>query len=112
MLGHRGCRLAISYPEIPEMQARAIFEAALTAREENGGSVMLEIMVPLIATRRELEVLKAVLDRTADAVAAEQGATREHIVGPRIEMPRQPLRAGPNPQIAYLLQSLPPVLTR
>src|SRR3546814_5823349 len=59
MLGHRGCRLAISYPEIPEMQARAIFEAALTAREENGGSVMLEIMVPLIATRRELEVLRS-----------------------------------------------------
>src|SRR3546814_5841818 len=100
MLGHRGCRLAISYPEIPEMQARAIFEAALAAREENGGSVMLEIMVPLIATRRELEILKAVIDRTADAVAAEKGARPDYIVGTMIELPRAALQAGPIAEVA------------
>jgi pyruvate,orthophosphate dikinase len=63
MLGHRGCRLAISYPEICEMQARAIFEAAVAVEEETGQTVMPEVMVPLIATRRELEILKNIIDR-------------------------------------------------
>ena len=94
MLGHRGCRLAISYPEIPEMQARAIFEAALEVREKTGEAVQLEIMVPLVATLRELEILKAVIDRVADAVAGERGQRPEYLVGTMIELPRAALRSG------------------
>jgi pyruvate,orthophosphate dikinase len=94
MLGHRGCRLAISYPEIPEMQARAIFEAALAVREKTGEAVQLEIMVPLVATLRELEILKAVIDRVADAVADERGQRPDYMVGTMIELPRAALRAG------------------
>jgi len=94
MLGHRGCRLAISYPEIPEMQARAIFEAALEVREKTGEAVQLEIMVPLVATLRELEILKAVIDRVADAVTSERGQRPDYIVGTMIELPRAALRSG------------------
>jgi pyruvate,orthophosphate dikinase len=94
MLGHRGCRLAISYPEIPEMQARAIFEAALEVKKETGEAVALEIMVPLVATRRELDIVKAVIDETADSVAAEKGEKPEYMVGTMIELPRAALRAG------------------
>ncbi len=90
MLGHRGCRLLISYPEIPEMQARAIFEAALEA----GGDVEPEIMVPLVATARELELVKAVIERTAAEVFAEKGRTLPYSVGTMIELPRAALRAA------------------
>ncbi len=100
MLGHRGCRLAISYPEIPEMQARAMFEAALTVERELGETVMLEIMVPLIATRKELEILKAVIDETADKVAAEAGKKPDYVVGTMIELPRAALRAGVFAEVA------------
>ncbi len=90
MLGHRGCRLLISYPEIPEMQARAIFEAALDVDQ----GVEPEIMVPLVATARELELVKAVIDRTAEAVFAERGRRIAYTVGTMIELPRAALRAG------------------
>ena len=93
MLGHRGCRLAISYPEIPEMQARAMFEAALEVEEELGETVQLEIMVPLIATRKELEILKTVIDSVAETVAAEKGRNPTYMVGTMIELPRAVLCA-------------------
>ena len=88
MLGHRGCRLGITWPEIYEMQARAIFEAAA----ETGAAP--EIMVPLVAAGAELERIKAVIDRTAETVAAETGAALDYTVGTMIELPRAALRAA------------------
>jgi pyruvate,orthophosphate dikinase len=100
MLGHRGCRLAISYPEICEMQARAIFEAAVTVEEETGQIVKPEVMVPLIATRKELEVLKAVIDRVAGEVEADKGRKPNYITGTMIELPRASLRAAEIAELA------------
>jgi len=94
MLGHRGCRLAITYPEICEMQARAIFEAAVAVSRETGETVEPEVMVPLIATKREFDILKAVIDRVAEQVGAEQGMQPRYLVGTMIELPRAALRAG------------------
>ncbi|MEC8203331.1 MAG: pyruvate, phosphate dikinase, partial [Pseudomonadota bacterium] len=94
MLGHRGCRLAISYPEVCEMQARAMFEAALIAAADTGEAVKLEVMVPLIATKAELDFLKGVIDRVACEVEAEKGPKPEYITGTMIELPRAALRAG------------------
>ena len=71
MLGFRGCRLAIAYPEIAEMQARAIFEAAVEAGKRTGKPVVPEVMVPLIATKLEFDLVKARIDAMAEAVAAE-----------------------------------------
>jgi len=82
------------------MQARAMFEAALTVERELGETVMLEIMVPLIATRKELEILKAVIDETADKVAAEAGKKPDYVVGTMIELPRAALRAGEIAEVA------------
>ena len=90
MLGHRGCRLGVTYPEIYEMQARAIFEAAC----DLAVSPIPEVMVPLVATRRELELMKAVIDRTAEAVFTERGKRIEYLVGTMIELPRAALKAG------------------
>jgi pyruvate, orthophosphate dikinase len=90
MLGHRGCRLGVTYPEIYEMQARAIFEAACDLEV----SPIPEVMVPLVGTRRELELMKDVIDRTAEAVFAERGKRIEYLVGTMIELPRAALRAG------------------
>jgi len=90
MLGHRGCRLGVTYPEIYEMQARAIFEAAC----DLDISPIPEVMVPLVATRRELELMKDVIDRTAEAVFAERGKRIEYLVGTMIELPRAALMAG------------------
>jgi pyruvate,orthophosphate dikinase len=90
MLGHRGCRLGVTYPEIYEMQARAIFEAAC----DLAISPIPEVMVPLVATKRELELMKAVIDRTAEAVFAERGKRIEYLVGTMIELPRAALKAG------------------
>jgi pyruvate,orthophosphate dikinase len=93
MLGHRGCRLGISYPEIYEMQARAIFLAAAEMAKQ-GKKVIPEIMIPLIATKKELDILKEMVDRVAIEVAAEKGGRFEYLVGTMIELPRAALRAG------------------
>ncbi len=94
MLGHRGCRLGISYPEIYEMQARAIFEAACEVTERGGEPVVPEVMVPLVGTRRELAILKKVIDDTARTVFAEKGVTLDYLVGTMIELPRAALTAN------------------
>ncbi|MFW2851689.1 pyruvate, phosphate dikinase [Sphingomonas sp. TX0543] len=94
MLGHRGCRLGVTYPEIYEMQARAIFEAALDVADKSGEAPIPEVMIPLVATKRELELMKAVVDRTAEAVFAERGKRVDYLVGTMIELPRAALRAA------------------
>lgn len=94
MLGHRGCRLGVTYPEIYEMQARAIFEAAIEVAEKSGAAPIPEVMIPLVATRRELELMKIVVDKAAEAVFAEKGRRIEYLVGTMIELPRAALRAG------------------
>ena len=94
MLGHRGCRLGITFPEIYEMQARAIFEAACDVEAAHGQAVVPEVMIPLVATRKELAILKALVDRTAQAVFAEKGRTLHYHVGTMIELPRAALMAG------------------
>ena len=94
MLGHRGCRLGISYPEIYEMQARAIFEAAVQVAKETGNKPVPEVMIPLVATHRELAILKDMVDQTAAAVFGETGETLDYLVGTMIELPRAALRAG------------------
>jgi pyruvate,orthophosphate dikinase len=94
MLGHRGCRLGITFPEIYEMQARAIFEAACDVAALGGEAPVPEVMVPLVATKRELEILKALIDRTAQEVFAEKGRTLQYHVGTMIELPRAALMAG------------------
>ena len=94
MLGHRGCRLAISYPEIAEMQARAIFEAAVEAARETGAAVVPEIMVPLVGLRAELDYVKERIDAVAKAVIGEAGIGIDYLVGTMIELPRAALRAG------------------
>ncbi|WHO72531.1 pyruvate, phosphate dikinase [Rhizobium sp. BT03] len=93
MLGHRGCRLAISYPEIVEMQARAIFEAAVAAAKETGAAVVPEIMVPLVGLRSELDYVKARIDEVAGNVMNEAGMKIDYLVGTMIELPRAALRA-------------------
>jgi len=94
MLGHRGCRLAISYPEIAEMQARAIFEAVVEAEKKTGDPVVPEVMIPLVATQREMEVLKELVDRVAGEVMAEKEHSFKYLVGTMIELPRACLRAA------------------
>ncbi|OYX60681.1 MAG: pyruvate, phosphate dikinase [Novosphingobium sp. 32-60-15] len=94
MLGHRGCRLGITFPEIYEMQARAIFEAACDVAEQSGDAPIPEVMIPLVATRKELEILRALVDRVALEVFAEKGRTLEYMVGTMIELPRAALMAG------------------
>ena len=93
MLGHRGCRLAISYPEIAEMQARAIFEAATEAAKATGAAVVPEIMVPLVGLKAELDYVKARIEAVARAVIAESGMPIDYLVGTMIELPRAALRA-------------------
>jgi len=93
MLGFRGCRLAIAYPEIAEMQARAIFEAAVEAGKRSGKPVVPEVMVPLIASRAELDLVKDRIDAMATAVARETGAKLAYQVGTMIELPRAALMA-------------------
>jgi len=93
MLGHRGCRLAITYPEITEMQARAILEAAADAAETTGTPVEPEIMIPLIATRAEFDFLADRIRAVAAKVAEEKGVEPSYIIGTMIELPRACLRA-------------------
>ncbi|MGL4975490.1 MAG: pyruvate, phosphate dikinase, partial [Bosea sp. (in: a-proteobacteria)] len=94
MLGFRGVRLAIAYPEIAEMQARAIFEAAVIAAKETGAPVTPEVMVPLVMTRAELDLVKGRIDAMAQAVKTETGAEFAYQVGTMIELPRAALRAA------------------
>jgi pyruvate,orthophosphate dikinase len=93
MLGHRGCRLGITYPEIYEMQARAIFEAAVAIGKETHKAPVPEIMIPLVMTRRELEITRALVDRVAQEVFAESGYHVQYLVGTMIELPRAALTA-------------------
>ncbi|MFG1222848.1 pyruvate, phosphate dikinase [Xanthobacter autotrophicus DSM 597] len=93
MLGFRGCRIAIAFPEIAEMQARAIFEAAVIAAKSTGEMVVPEVMVPLIATKAEFDIVDKVIRDTAKAVEQETGATLTFQVGTMIELPRAALRA-------------------
>ena len=93
MLGHRGCRLGVTYPEIYAMQARAIFEAAVDVAGR-GGTVLPEIMIPLVGTKAELDLMKAVVDQTAEKVFSETGNRVEYSVGTMIELPRAALCAG------------------
>ncbi len=94
MLGHRGCRLGVTYPEIYEMQARAILEAAVQVSKETGESVVPEIMIPLVMGKAELDMMKAVIDAVAKEVFAASGMTLTYNVGTMIELPRAALRAG------------------
>jgi len=94
MLGHRGCRLGITFPEIYEMQARAIFEAACEVSASSGAAVVPEVMIPLVGTRRELQILRELVDRVAGQVFAELGRTLDYLVGTMIELPRAALMAG------------------
>ncbi len=94
MLGFRGCRLAVAYPEIAEMQARAIFEAAVLAAKNTGKPVIPEVMVPLVMTKPELDLVKERIVAMAEAVGRESGHPLEYQVGTMIELPRAALRAG------------------
>ena len=94
MLGHRGCRLGITYPEIYEMQAQAIFEAAVMVGKETGIPVAPEIMIPLVGAKKELDMMKAAVDKIAAQVFAATGTTLVYHVGTMIELPRAALMAG------------------
>ncbi|GAB4178352.1 MAG: pyruvate, phosphate dikinase [Thalassobaculales bacterium] len=100
MLGHRGCRLGITFPEIYEMQVRAIFEAAVAVTREVGEPVLPEVMIPLVAIRKELEVLRELTVRTAEEVMAALGTRIDYLVGTMIELPRAALRAGEIAEVA------------
>ncbi len=93
MLGHRGCRLGVSFPEIYEMQARAIFEGAIVVAKETGKAPHPEIMIPLVGMKKELEITRAQVDKIAAEVFAETGTTIEYSVGTMIELPRAALLA-------------------
>jgi pyruvate,orthophosphate dikinase len=93
MLGHRGCRLGISFPEIYEMQARAIFEAALDVEREGGKPIEVEIMIPLVGFASELQFLKSRIAAVAERVKEERGRAPAYIIGTMIELPRAALKA-------------------
>ena len=94
MLGHRGCRLGITYPEIYEMQARAIFEAQTIVEKETGMKPVAEVMIPLVALPKELEILKVRIAAIADQVGEETGVKPVYLIGTMIELPRAALRAA------------------
>ncbi|MBR5145959.1 MAG: pyruvate, phosphate dikinase, partial [Clostridia bacterium] len=93
MLGHRGCRLSVTYPEIAEMQTRAVIEAAINVNKEMGWSIVPEIMIPLVGEVKELAYVKDIVDATAKAVMQEKGVEIEYLVGTMIEVPRAALTA-------------------
>ena len=93
MLGHRGCRLAVTYPEIAEMQTSAVIEAAIEVKNEKGYDIVPEIMIPLVGEVKELKFVKDIVDSTAKAVMNEKGVTLEYHVGTMIEIPRAALTA-------------------
>ena len=94
MLGHRGCRMGITYPEIYEMQARAIFEAAANVAHKTGTNPKIEVMIPLVATHAELSILRARVEAMAKAVTEESGRPLDLMIGTMIELPRAALQAG------------------
>ena len=100
MLGHRGCRLGISYPEIYEMQARAIFEGALAVAAEMGAAPVPEIMIPLVGMRKELEITRAQIEAVAARVFKEAGREIEYSVGTMIELPRAAIIADRIAEVA------------
>ena len=93
MMGHRGCRLAVSYPEIAEMQARAIIEAAIEVKQNKGYDIVPEIMIPLVGEIKELKYVKDVILRTVKEVMSEKGVTLNYKIGTMIEIPRAALTA-------------------
>jgi len=93
MLGHRGCRLGITYPEIYEMQATAIFEAAINTSKKTGEAVIPEIMIPLVGAQKELQLMREVVESAAKAVFEDKGESVEYIVGTMIELPRAAITA-------------------
>jgi|BEDMetMinimDraft_2_1075160.scaffolds.fasta_scaffold00703_7 pyruvate,orthophosphate dikinase len=100
MLGHRGCRLGITYPEIYEMQARAIFEGALAVAAETGNPPVPEIMIPLVGIKRELEITREIIERVAEQVFAEAGRRLTYSIGTMIELPRAALTADAIAEVA------------
>ena len=100
MLGHRGCRLGISFPEIYEMQARAIFEGAIAVAEETGKAPVPEIMIPLVGVKKELEITRAQIDRVAKEVFKAAGRRIEYSVGTMIELPRAAIVADRIAEVA------------
>src|SRR6202012_1345368 len=100
MLGHRGCRLGVSFPEIYEMQARAIFEGALEVAKETGKAPVPEIMIPLVGVKKELEITRAQVDRVAEEVFKAAGRRIEYSVGTMIELPRAAIVADTIAEIA------------
>ena len=93
MMGHRGCRLAVTYPEIAAMQTRAVLQAAINVKKECGYNIVPEIMIPLVGSKKELAYVKEIVDETAKAVFAEQGMELEYHVGTMIEIPRAAVTA-------------------
>jgi pyruvate,orthophosphate dikinase len=93
MMGHRGCRLAVTYPEIAEMQTRAVLQAAINVKKECGYDIVPEIMIPLVGSKKELAFVKNIVDETAKKVFEEQGVTLEYHVGTMIEIPRAAVTA-------------------
>ena len=93
MMGHRGCRLAVTYPEIARMQTRALMEAAIEVKEEDGYDIVPEIMIPLVGEKKELKFVKDVVVETAEKVKAEKGSDIEYHIGTMIEIPRAALTA-------------------
>ena len=93
MMGHRGCRLAVTYPEIAEMQTRAVMQAAINVKKECGYDIVPEIMIPLVGSEKELAFVKHIVDETAKKVFEEQGMTLNYHVGTMIEIPRAAVTA-------------------
>ena len=100
MLGHRGCRMGLTYPEIYEMQARAIFEAAINVAKTTGSTVVPEVMIPLVADHSELKELADRIEKIAKDVMHEKSAELDYLIGTMIELPRAALRAGDIAQTA------------
>ena len=93
MMGHRGCRLAVTFPEIAEMQTRAVMQAAINVKKECGYDIVPEIMIPLVGSKKELDFVKSIVDATAKKVFEEQGITLPYHVGTMIEIPRAAVTA-------------------
>ena len=93
MMGHRGCRLAVTYPEIAEMQTRAVMQAAINVRKECGYDIVPEIMIPLVGSKKELAFVKKIVVDTIEKIFSEQGTTMEYHIGTMIEIPRAAVTA-------------------